>query len=169
MNNIFNSKVRVFGLMMVLASVISAGIFMQSCSSDSLDSSINEFDDPNIAAINSIESQDPQIVLESVFQIIKETKGDYSISIAVCEDLVTAFKATQAVKGAVDLKQTVRLKGVNPETVALGWTYLGNVSNIINATKLYNKYKDEWSYSCLELRLETQDDGSVDVYAKQCE
>ncbi|MDR1091253.1 MAG: hypothetical protein LBL79_09275 [Prevotella sp.] len=65
-----NNKVRVFGLMIALTSVIPAGIFMQSCSSDSLDSSMNEFDDPNTAVINSIEFQDPQIVLKSVFQIM---------------------------------------------------------------------------------------------------
>jgi hypothetical protein len=169
MNNILNNKkVSVFGLMMVLASVISAGIFMQSCSSDSLDSSMNEFDNPDIEAINSLKSQDLQIVLDSVFQIIKEAKRDYSISITVCEDIVTTIKAKQAVKGTGDLKQTVRLKGANPETVALGWTYLGNVSNVFNATSMYNKYKGDWNYSCLELRLETQSNGSVDVYVKQC-
>jgi hypothetical protein len=106
--------------------------------------------------------------LNSIFQIIEDAKSEYSICIAVCEDIVSTINATHSVKGAGDLKHIIRLKGVNPETTAQGWTYLGNVSNVFDATKLYNKYKDEWNYPCLELRLETQDDGSVDVYAKQC-
>jgi hypothetical protein len=170
MRQIFkNKKIRISGFAIVLTSIISVGIFMQSC--DSSDSPMNEFNTSDIEAINSIKSQDLQIVLESVFQITKEANSEYSICIVVCEDLVSTIKATQAVKGAGDSKQIIRLKGSNPETVAQGWTYLGEIHNNLaapaEAISMYNKYKKKWNYACLELRLETV--GNImNVYVRTC-
>jgi|GEM_PF-2815325 len=49
----------------------------------------------------------------------------------------------------------VRLKAANKETVAAGWTYLDDATSLYTAIALYNKAKEEWNWSCVELRIET--------------
>jgi hypothetical protein len=76
-----NKKIKVYSLSVVLMSVLLAGVFMQSCNSDALDSFSDE-SNPNakyFEVINSIQSQDLQIVLESVFQTAKKIEGGSNV------------------------------------------------------------------------------------------
>ena len=74
MKTIFkNSKKEIFYVIMILAIIISFGISIQGCSTDVEDSIIDESDTDveYLASINSIQSQDLQIVLNSVFESIE--------------------------------------------------------------------------------------------------
>jgi hypothetical protein len=76
-----NLKIRVWSLGIVLAGMISAGIFMQSCSSDVSESLSDESNTnaKHLETINSIRSQDLQTVLETVFQTVEEKEGGCDI------------------------------------------------------------------------------------------
>jgi hypothetical protein len=172
-------------MVIVLLGVVSLGFFAQSCSKDDdYFSDKNDYLDESIASskffevINTIESQDLQIVLDSVFHVVEKIKEKCNIRINICDDVVTAIKAGANIESTGSSRQLVRLKSANPETTASGWTYLGEVnegvSGTIDAVKLYNKYKETWNYSCLELRLETEkrsvsDKLYMNVYVRRCQ
>ncbi|HBL32595.1 MAG TPA: hypothetical protein DDZ96_02095 [Porphyromonadaceae bacterium] len=175
MKTIFkNSKKEIFYVIMILAIIISFGISIQGCSTDVEDSIIDESDTDveYLASINSIQSQDLQIVLNSVFESIEKIKGDCNVYITTNKDIVTSIKAKQGDISTEKSKGFPRLRDANPETVKAGWTYLGEVGTGMKGAKdaldMYNKYKDDWNYSCVELRIEN-DGKKNNVYVKKCE
>lgn len=158
-----------------MINIIGLGLIIQSCSPDAVDSFVDEqkTDAIYFEKINSIQSQDIQIVFNSIFQSLEKMEGGSSIYLKVCNDLVTDLNAISNAEISVETESFPRLKSVNPETVAAGWTYLGEVANHYikgpaDAIKLFNKYKDEWNYSCLEMRLETEEK-VINVYARICQ
>lgn len=150
------------------------GFLIQSCSSDN--SLIDEYETNStmsLEKINTIQSTNLQVVFDTIFQVVNKKEIVDNIYLKVCDDLVTDINTKPNEKMSINSKSFPRLKSVNPETVAAGWTYLGNVPNnpITGATaaiKLYNKCKNEWYYPCLEMRLETEEK-VINVYARKCQ
>jgi hypothetical protein len=178
-----NKRTGFLYLGIILVSITSLGLFMQSCSKEDYFSDENEYlDESNsssihLETINAIQSQDLQTVLETVFQAVEKIEEKCHTYINVCDGVVTAIRAETSIEGTGSSKHLVRLKSANSETVANGWTYLGEVNEGVTGTfdaiKLYNKYKEEWNYSCLEMRLESEKrPGSnkyyMNVYVRQC-
>ncbi len=168
-----NQRIGILSLCIMFVSVACLSIFVQGCSNDTIEDTSMNKSNIELENIKSIESKDLQSVLESVFQTLENTDYKYSIYINVCQNTVNSIAAESRKEDTVDLLNLPRLKKANPETVAAGWTYLDEVSNHLvkgpyEATKLYNKYKDDFAKNCVEMRMENNGN-KIDVYVRDCQ